>query len=210
MNNYRFFIVVTIFLSLTGCYATTAVTSYTDPDYRNTTKFQNVMVFGTGMNLELRQLCESETVNELTKNNAKGIRSIDYIPPTRELSDDEINEILIKTKVDSLLFITLIDTSIDSTYVPQTYHEGNSYSTVNVIGNYAYVNTYSSPGYTTGGYNIEEARATYESTLHDVKNNRTAWKADGDSQGDLGVNFKDLTVSASKETVLKLIEDGLL
>ena len=201
-------IVLALCLLLPGCVATTKVASYTDPGYVTANKFHHVIVMCGVATLAERQQAESIAVAELAKIGVRGTRAIDILPPTRNLSSEEVAEATSKVGADSVLIMRLGDRDVAHTYVPPTYHPGKTTSTVNFYGSQAYVTTYQSPGYTTGGYNIKKPRATYSAELYELKSGAMVWRGEGSSRGNAFASFEDLTLSAAREFVKTLRADG--
>ena len=197
-----------VLLVVSGC-ASTDITSFTDPGYGRSGKFASVMVIGDRMSLKERQLAEGAMVAQFLAIGVSALRGIDYIPPTRELTEKAIVQAVQKSRVETILWLALIDQSTEQSYVPPIYHPGRSRSTVSIVGNTGYVETRTSPGYVTVGFNVSKPLAAYKAVLIDTANGQTIWTAEAISRGSKFNSFEDLTASASEETVLKLIADGL-
>ena len=203
------FLRVFILLLLVGGCAVTRMTSFTDPDFIGKKQAKSVMVFGQGMMLGERQLAENTLVAEFSKLGVKAVRAIDYLPPTRKHSAQDEARIIRNAGVGTILFLVLAGKDTTSSYVPPTYFPGTTTTHGTVMGNTLYAQSYSTPGYTVGGYSVEKPVAGYVATLVDVATGKTIWRAEGQSKGSAFNTFEDLTVSASQETVLRLKEDGL-
>ncbi len=194
-------------LLLSAC-AVTDMTSFSDPKFAGR-QFSSVMVVGDQMPLKDRMAAEDILVREFERAGVRAVRGIDYLPPTRTITEELFRQAVAQTAVQTVLYLALVDRTTKETYIPPIYHPGTSYSTVNVIGNTAYVNTYTTSGYTTGGYSISKPRAAYISVLVDVTSGETIWTAEASSRGNAFASFEQLTISASQEAVRKLIADGL-
>jgi len=203
-------IVFAALINLTGC-ATTETTGYVDPAYSNGTfHTKKVVVRVDGGTLAETDLAETAFAQNFSDLGVESIRYMDLVPPTRNYSEKKAMKIVKDTGADSL-FITYVGgkSSVDS-YVPPTYHAGTSNSTVNVIGNTAHVNTYSSPGYTTGGYTVSLPVLTSVSYLMDMTNGNNIWKAEGFSSGIEFTSFTDLVLSAGNSAIADLKAKGLV
>ena len=197
-----------VLLVVAGC-ASTEITSFIDPGYGSRGKFASVMVLGDRMSLKERQLAENTLVQEFSKYGVRALRGIDYVPPTRNLTNEELSLAIQSSGVNTILILALVDQDTIDTYVPPIYHPGRSRSKVSMVGNTGYVETRTSPGYVTGGFNVSKPLAAYKTVLIDTANGQTIWTAEAISRGSKFNSFEDLTASASEETVLKLIADGL-
>lgn len=203
-------ILLSVSFSLTAC-TTTDTTGYVDPAYRNG-EFQTkkVVVRVDGGTLEETDLAETAYAKKFSELGVDAIRYIDIVPPTRNYSDKKSIQIVKNTGADSL-FVTYIGGKSEvESYVPPTYHPGTTTSSVNYVGNTAYVNTQTSPGYTTGGYSTSSPIMTSSSFLIDLKNGNNIWKADGFSSGYELSSFSDLAVSAGKSAINDLKAKGLI
>jgi len=200
--------ILLIGLILLNACAFTDITSFSDPKFAGR-QFSSVMVVGDQMPLKDRMAAEDILVKAFENAGVRAVRGIDYLPPTRTITEELFQQAVAQTAVQTVLYLALVDRTTSETYMPPVYHPGTSYSTVNVIGNTAYVNTYTNPGYTTGGYTISKPKAAYTSVLVEVTSGETIWTAEASSRGNAFASFEQLTISASQETVKKLIADGL-
>ncbi len=195
---------------LSAC-VTTKTTGYVDPAYSSGVfQIKKVVVRANGGGLEETDLAETGIVQKLSDLGVEAIRYIDIVPPTRTYSVEEALKIVDDTGADSLLIVSIEDVSTKKSYVPPTYHAGTTHSTINAIGNTAYVNTYSSPGYTTGGYTVSKPTMATSSVLVDMSNGNNIWKADGYSGGNSISSYADLLVSAGKSAITDLQSKGLI
>ena len=94
-------------------------------------------------------------------------------------------------------------------YIPPTFHPGQTTTEVNQIGNMAYATTYTSPGYTTGGYAVSSSILNTLSTLVDLKNGREIWRGEGSSSGD-EISSINLILSAGEAAIGDLEQKGLI
>ena len=195
-------------LFVSGCVRTT-VSSFTDPKFAGRSSFNSVMVLGGEANLEQRKLSEAALYEALGTKGVRVEKSLSWLPPTRNYTPEQMAAEIKRSGVATLLIVTASSKDVTESYVPPTYVPGQTYGTVNVIGNTAYMNTYTTPGYTYGGYTISKPQGTYRATLLSVATGETIWQADLSSRGNAFSTFEDLAISASKKTAAKLIEDGI-
>jgi hypothetical protein len=135
---------------------------------------------------------------------------MDIVPPTQNLSREDAAAQLISTGYETVLVFFEAGKSATETYVPPTYHPGTSNSTVNVIGNTAYVNTYTSPGRTTGGYSISKPISAYKAALLHAQSGDVVWQAELSSRGSAFDDYKSLAKSAASTAISDLSTVGLL
>ena len=197
-------------LLLTGCNATTRMSGYVDPDYRGSFLAQKVVVTSLGVPLEEKKNVEEAYISSLTSYNLEIIRGLDLYPPTRDVPKEKLIPLARKAGADSLLLLSVGARDVQQEYVPPTYHPGSSTSYVSGYGNYATVNTYHTPGYTSGGYNISKPSQAVFVTLFDTKKSKVVWEAEGVSGGNAFANFNDLSISAVKASIKELEKEGLV
>lgn len=190
--------------------ARTKMSSFVDPVYRPSSTYTKIMVFGKDIPLDERILAEDKLVATFNDAGVTAIRSLDHLPPTQTFTDDEIASTIIGSGAEAVLILGLTGRDVSQSYMPQTYFPGTSTTTTTYMGSYSYSNTYTSPGYTTGGYNVNKPVASYHLSLIDVKSGKTVWVADAKSGGNAFATFGDLTESAARTAVEQLYDDGLI
>ena len=116
--------------------------------------------------------------------------------------------LLQKTGADSLLTIHITGKDSVETYIPPTFHPGQTTAQVNQFGNMAYVTTQTSPGFTTGGYSVTSLVMSTLSSLVDLRNGREIWRGEGESSDD--DEALALLVSAGEAAIEDLAEKGIL
>lgn len=203
-------------LVATSC-ASTEMSTYVDPAYRSGSRFASVIILGTGMALDERQMVEEVAVRAFQSHGVLALRGTEVLPPTRQYTDKEVVNAIVRTGVETVLVLGAGAKDVSETYVPPSYHPGTTYGTANTYGS-TYGNTYSgtttfnvyqTPGYTTGGYTLSKPRANYSAILLEVKSGNAVWKADAFSRGNAFASFDDLAVSVAEESVKQLLDDGL-
>lgn len=201
-------VVTVIALLIVGC-ARATVSSFTDPKYVGHGKFKSVMVIGNEMSLDERKAAEAAMFESLAGRKLKVEKGLQWIFPTRSYTLKEASDQVLKSKVETVLMITTKSKGTIQTHVPQMYWPGTSHSTVNVVGNQAYINTYSTPGYTTGGYGITKPKGTYIALLIDAKTGAVIWRGDVSARGSAWATYATLAEAAGRNAVDQLTEDGL-
>jgi len=151
------------------------------------------MVVGDQMPLKDRMAAEDILVREFEKAGVRAVRGIDYLPPTRTITEELFQQAVAQTAVQTVLYLALVDRTTSETYIPPIYHPGTS----------------TTLPYISGGYSISKPNAAYTSVLVEVTSGETIWTAEASSYGNAFASFEQLTISASQEAVKKLIADGL-
>lgn len=70
----------------------------------------NVAVFANVSDISLRKVFEEKTVKQLIQYGKNADSSINYIPPVKDYTDEEIKEKLISSNFDSVLIYSFTDT----------------------------------------------------------------------------------------------------
>ena len=89
-------------LALSGGCASTKMTSFTDPDYRQTT-FKRILILANTSDLERRLYFESTMAKVLLDVGVVAIEGFKLFPPTRNLTPERKVELLIQDSIDSYL-----------------------------------------------------------------------------------------------------------
>lgn len=124
---------------LAAC-ATSRITAFRDPAYL-TTRFEKIVVFGLGMNLDAAVGVERQICQKLAPTPCLPGKSI--LPPTRAYSSDEAAEYLRRSGADAILIAALVsdrsDTRYFGTYTTSTASAStNASGTINFYGNTAF------------------------------------------------------------------------
>lgn len=201
------FLLLSLCAALVGC-AETDMTGFVDPQYRNY-QASHVVVRVKGAKLDNTFSAEKEFSEQLATHHVKVTKFTDIIPPTRSYSPTQEAAILKKTGADSLLTVEITGKDTRESYIPPTFHPGQTTTQVNQIGNMAYATTYTSPGYTTGGYAVSSSVLNTLSTLVDLKNGREIWRGEGSSLGD-EISSLNLILSAGNAAIADLGAKGIL
>ncbi len=201
---YLFFIFV-----LSGC-ANTKITGFIDPAYESNYEIDNVIVLSDGFSLEEQQSLENTFVEKFSMHNISTLRGLNVFPPTRKVETDKILDKLKSLNVDAVLYLTLKGKDISTTYIPPTFYPGTSTSYISTFGNTAAIRTYTSPGFTTGGYSIENPIISVDMILFDVKKENAIWRGEGVSDGNGLTSFSDLVSSIATSTVDEFANLGIV
>jgi hypothetical protein len=184
------------------------MTGFVDPQYKNY-HASHVVVRVKGAKLDSTFNAEKQFAEQLAAHHVKVTKYSDLIPPTRSYSPSQETALLRKTGADSLLTIEITGKDTRESYIPPTFHPGQTTTQINQIGNTAYATTYTSPGYTTGGYAVSSSVLNTLSTLVDLKNGREIWRGEGRSSGD-EISSINLILSAGGAAIEDLSEKGIV
>ena len=188
--------------------ASTKMTSFKDPDYQNT-KFKRILIVANTNDLQDRQKLESKMVEAFKENGVFALESYKLFPPTRELTDEEKVDLLLKNNIDAFISISVGESGVNEVYVPQTSTTTKTEGDVNVYGNTA---RYKEKSTTThqGGYTLNKPWAKFETKLYDVSNGKMAWIASSFTGGNAYANRNTVINSYCGKTVDQLLEDSLI
>lgn len=206
----RNFAILLCLLALTACNATTRLSGIVDPSYRDSFQAKKMIVMGFGMPIDEQKALETTLEESFSKFDVQVLKGLDVFPPTRDFSDKDTYKIARKKGADTILVISADGRDVSETYIPPQYHPGTSTSYVSGYGNFATVNTYTTPGYTTGGYSVSKPAMNVSVLLKNTKNRDTIWTAEGFSGGNAYASFSDLTISVAKTAVQELSNAGLI
>lgn len=193
--------------ALSGC-ASTDMTGFVDPQYRNY-HASHIVVRVKGAKLDNTLDTEQQFSEQLTAHHVKVTKFTDIIPPTRSYSPSQEAFLLKKTGADSFLTVEITGKDTRETYIPPTFHPGQTTTQINQIGNMAYATTHTSPGYTTGGHSVSSSVLNTLSTLVDLKNGREIWRGEGSSSGD-EISSVNLLLSAGEAAIDDLSAKAIL
>jgi len=205
----RFLTVLLFFFLLTAC-AATRLSGVVDPSYRDNFQVNKIIVVGSGMPIDEQKVLEKIFDQSFAKYDVEVLRGLEVFPPTRDSSDQDAFKIARNEGADTILIVSTSGRDVSKTYIQPTYYPGTSTSYISGYGNFATVNTYTTPGYTTGGYNIRKPSMNVNVYLKNVKNKETIWVAEGLSSGNAFASFADLTISVAKTSVKELANEGLI
>ncbi len=206
MNSMKYFLNL-LFLLILGC-ASTRMTSFKDPDYQNK-EFKRILVVANTNDLEVRQKLESKMVEEFSKVGVHSLESYKLFPPTRELTNVEKVDLLLKNNIDSFISISVGESGANEVFIPQTSKTTKTEGDVNVYGNTAHYKEKATTTY-QGGYTVHKPWAEFETKLYDVSNGRVAWIASSFTGGNAYANRNTVINSYCGKTVEKLVEDKLI
>lgn len=193
---------------LAGC-ARTELASYVDPAYQGRPKFTSAVVFAPNIPLKERSRIEDVAVEALAERGVAASRGMDVIPPTRQMTNEQVADAIIARGFEAVLIIFPTGKGTTETYVPPTYHPGTTTGSATTLGNTTYFNFQQSPGYTTGGFNVSKPVASYRASLIDVRSGAVIWTADASSRGSAFDDYVTLGASMARESVSSLVADGL-
>ena len=192
---------------LVSC-ASTKMTSFKDPDYQNA-KFKKILIVANTNDLQDRQKIESKMVEAFTENGVFALESYKLFPPTRELTDEEKVDLLLKNNIDAFISISVGESGVNEVYIPQTSSTTKTEGDVNVYGNTARYKAKSTTTY-QGGYTLNKPWAKFETKLYDVANGQMAWISSSFTKGNAYANRNTVINSYCGKIVDQLLEDNLI
>ncbi|GMU97207.1 hypothetical protein [Ignavibacterium album] len=200
---------INLFLTVlfVGC-ASTRITSFKDPDYQKA-EFRKILIVANTNDLEDRQRLESKMVEAFSEVGVFALESYKLFPPTRELTDQDKVDLLIKNNIDAFIAISVGESGVSEVYIPQTSSTTKTTGNVNVYGNTASYRQKSTTTY-QGGYTLNKPWAEFQTKLYDVSNGKMAWIASSFTGGNAYANRNTVINSYCGKTVDQLLEDKLI
>lgn len=192
-----------------GC-ATSTVTGYRDPDFK---QYDSVAVLAYGMSGEMAQLVENAACEAVAPTRCQ--RAQELLPPTREWSKEQSKAKLAAAGVGAILLIGGATDNSNSGVAGFTTLPGSSTTSGNVsaYGNTAYYNqtTTTNPGITLPIYYANRAAAS-NIVLVDVEQDRSVYVGQVATKGQGMANTGDGTFarSAAKKLAAELRAKGLI
>lgn len=203
-----------LLLLSTGC-ARTRITSFVDPDFRDT-RYENVLVLAQHRELSQRRSVEEAFVKQLREAGVPARSALEVMPPTRAYTEDELKAMVDREGVDGVLEVTLLDAWEVQYYVPPTVR---TYDDRRLLawrfGPHGYGGrTAWAVGETTtfvsGGYYTTEPQAEHRLVLYDVPSRRTAWLATTLTAGTSTSDVEEIAESMAKAAVKQLLVERIV
>ncbi len=182
-------------LLLSGC-ASSTLTSYIDPDFRNK-HYKSLVIEYLSSDLDRKQYVENEIARLLKEKGIKTFKGIQLFPPTRKFSHEEAAKIIVGTGADGYVTITLTNAYTSSSYVPPTYT-----TTPNYYGG--------STTTSSGGYSVIKPREEFKVEITDIYSGKISYKASGKTKGNIDATDEIMADALVAGLIEKLIEDRLI
>ena len=199
---FLFFLPIVGFL-LFGC-ASTRITSFTDPDYSNI-QFRKILVVGNTNKLDDRLNLEEQLTKVFIDNGIEAIASYTIFPPTRSLSDNKKESLMLENEIDACLMVYFGERGIQQVQIPLV--SKNTTGKMEEHGNrleYKETTTY------IGGQIVDKPYAEFEMKLYDVYNGKMAWIADSFTGGNAYADFNTVYSSFCNKIVDQLGADNIV
>ncbi len=176
---------VVVLWMLSGC-AATSTTSYRDPAFATST-FRKFAVMASGMQLGERGELEGRLAGALQQKRVAAAPLIELVPPTRQLTDEELGDALRGQGFDALLVVQRVEAGARSE---------PSWSTI--------------LGGSSADDTSERLYAAFDASLVDLATNQVAWIASSRTGGSEYASISDLLDSFASRTADELEEKHLL
>lgn len=205
---YFFLLAAVIATLFAGC-ASTETTTFTDPEFRGK-QFSSICVLAEVSDLKYKQKIEKEMAKLLSEKGISARSGSQLFPPTREWSEEQMQEVLMNEKIEGYLLISWKDKHVQETYKP-----GNTVTeTKGEVKKQGGKDVYRERSVTsqTGGSVEKEFRSYFEAKLFDVRTKATAWIATSHSQSGewFGSDFDLIIESYTEDLVNNLKKDGFI
>lgn len=203
MNRFKLLTIVLAGLIAFNCTETKLVT-FTDPDARNKS-YNNIGVVANVEDLSERVAIEEQMVKTMLDNGIRAISSISLLPPTREFTVEQENEIFKNNGIQALAVIQVDDSGYFVTTEPMTVDT----RTVKKDGKKVKSTT------VTGGGTEQKAFSQFRVSLVDLESSKTMWIGDADARSNFDSIDPDwdmdmLLKGSSKKIVKELLKTGLI
>ena len=178
----------------------TRVVSFTDPDSGGKL-YNRIAVVANVDDLSDRLAIETKMVETLLDNGVNAVSSLSLLPPTREFTIKQENEIFKNNKVEALAVIQIADAGFLVTSEPMSVHtETNEDGTGTTV---------------SGGGTKHKAFGQLRVSLIDVESDKTMWIGDADARAFFDTFNPDwdmayLLKASSKKIAKELIKTGLV
>jgi hypothetical protein len=196
--------VLFIFILIATSCTHTRVVSFIDPDAGNKT-YNRIAVVGTVDDLSDRLAIEKQMVKTLLENGVNAISSLSLLPPTRDFTLEQENEIFNNNNVEALVLIQIDN----SGYMVSTEPISFNTETRKKHGKKVKTTTVS------GGGTEHKAFSQLRVSLVELESNKTMWIGDVDARAffdsiDPDWDMELLLKASSKKIAKELIKTGLV
>ena len=194
---------ILVLIVMTGC-TSTRVVSFTDPDAYGKSYSKVVVVADVG-DLSDKLTIETKLVETLQEKGINAVSSLSLLPPTREFTVMQENEVFAKNRIDGLVVVQIADAGYFITTEPINVHtETSSGENGNVTSTSA-----------SGGGTEHKAFGQFRVSLIDLKSQKTMWVGDADARAFFNTFNPDwdmeyLMKASSKKIAKELINTGLV
>ena len=203
MNKIKIAIILLTVFIISNCTHTKVVT-FTDPDAIGKS-YNRIGVVANVDDLSERVTIEEKMVETLMDNGISAVSSISLLPPTRDFTIEQENEIFKNNNIDALAVIQIDDSGYFVTTEPMRVNT----KTVKKDGKKAKSTT------VTGGGTEQKAFSQFRVSLVDLDSNKTMWIGDADSRSnfdsiDPDWDMEILLKASSKKIVQELLKTGIV
>ena len=203
MNKVKLLGLLLFVLIATNC-THTRVVSFTDPD-AGAKSYNRIAVVGSVDDLSDRLAIEKQMVKTLLENGVNAVSSLSLLPPTRDFTLEQENEIFKNNNVEALAVIQIDD----SGYFVSTEPMSIKTETRKKDGKKVKKTTVS------GGGTKHKAFSQLRVSLVDLESNKTMWIGDVDARAFFDSINPDwdmelLLKASSKKIAKELIKTGLV
>jgi len=203
MNKIKIAIILLTVFIISNCTHTKVVT-FTDPDAIGKS-YNRIGVVANVDDLSERVTIEEQMVETLMDNGISAVSSISLLPPTRDFTIEQENEIFKNNNIDALAVIQIDDSGYFVTTEPMRVNT----KTVKKDGKKVKSTT------VTGGGTEQKAFSQFRVSLVDLDSNKTMWIGDADSRSnfdsiDPDWDMEILLKASSKKIVQELLKTGIV
>lgn len=197
-----YFCIAILFLG-TGCIPTNVI-SLKDPSYNNRT-FKRILVIANFQKIEDMKEIEKQLAYEL---NWKGIFAVEnyrLLPPIREYTNEEKNNIYNKYNFDSYILISPQGIQTTTVYVPDV--EKKNYKVTKDSNS---VRRETTKTIYQGGEFVIPTQYNTQIKFVDMTNGNVVWQSDTETKINKGTRISEISSSIGRNVTIQLQADGVI
>lgn len=182
----------------------TRLVSFTDPDAYGKS-YSKVVVAADVGDLSDKLAIETQLVETLLEKGVSAVTSLSLLPPTREFTVMQENEVFTKNRIDGLVIVQIAEAGFFVTTEPISVHTETSSDKNEKVSSTS----------VSGGGTEHKAFGQFRVSLVDLKSQKTMWVGDADARAFFDTFNPDwdmeyLMKASSKKIAKELIKTGLV
>lgn len=197
----RKIVIINLIISLIYSCAFTKIESVTDQNYKSKS-YSNILILSTFSDLLYKSKVEDACLHYCRSEKITAFSGSELMPPTRDYTTSEINNVLEENEIDGILIVAIQDYWESNYYVPQ--YASSSSGSATIIGNTI---SYTQKKQNYGGFSYSKPNVVFESRFFDSRSNEYIWRSTSLTRGNAFANFSTLADSLARGVINKLSED---
>lgn len=197
------YFVIAIIIFVTGCVSTNVI-SLKDPSYNNRT-FKRILVIANFQKIVDMKEIEKQLVYELNWKGIFAVENFRLLPPIREYTNEEKNNIYNKYNFDSYILISPQGIETTTVYVPDV--EKKQYTVTKDSNS---VRRESTRTVYQGGEFVVPTQYNTQIKFVDMSNGNVVWQSDTETKINKGTKISEISSSIGRNVANQLQEDGVI